>query len=80
MDSFEWSPGPNLPFPLEKAASVPFGNTFLLVGGNSDRNELQTILELDIVKMKWLVRSEELVEAREGAFAALTTMGYLGCN
>ena len=60
------------------ATSVPFGDTFLLVGGSDDTYQ-KTIYEFDPVGMDWLLRPEELKEERDAAFAVTTSAEYMGC-
>ncbi len=35
LDGMTWTPGPPLPLPLVRAASVPVGNTFAVIGGSA---------------------------------------------
>ena len=83
LSSLTWSQGPNLPFPIIRAASVPFGDTFLIVGGisNGDGEELKTILEYDPVEEIWLVRPEELSIGRDYLHAVTAVnSNFINCS
>ena len=80
LSSQTWSPGPDLPFPVLFATSVPFGDTFLVVGGIGDGEYLQSILEFDPVANDWIVRPERLSVGRDDRPAiTVVDSDYIDC-
>ena len=75
-----WSAVASLPESKYGAASVPFGDTFLIVGGSDGTSDYKTILEFDPVDMDWISRTEVLQDARNGAFAVTTSADYIACT
>ena len=63
--------GPSLPHTIENAASVPFGATFLIVGGMSEAKYLDTVYLYDTGKAAWALLDARLSEARVNAVAML---------
>ena len=63
--------GPSLPHPIENAASVPFGDTFLVVGGMSEAKYLDTIFKYDAENAVWALLDASLSEARVNAVAMM---------
>ena len=80
LETLVWSSGPELPYKVFAATSVPLGDRFLLVGGETYGFFLNTIYEFDPLEMDWILRTEELQEARYAPFAAIASANYLGCN
>ena len=72
--------GPSLPHPIENAASVPFGDTFLIVGGMSGAKYLDTIYLYDVGKAAWTLMDARLSEARVNAVAMLVDRAQFGGN
>ena len=76
MDTMQWTTdGPRLPSPLKYGLTVPYGNSFLVVGGRdglSETDDLDTILEFDPNNMAWITRPESLERPR--AFHFVTTV------
>ena len=66
-----WRSGPSLPHPIENAASVPFGDTFLIVGGMSEAKYLDTIFRYDAENAAWALLDASLSEARVNAVAMM---------
>ena len=64
----------SLPYPIAGAAVVPFGDTFLIVGGAPD-GSLETshasILEFEPDSETWIEREETLALARRDMFAVM---------
>ena len=61
VETREWSEGPELPDTLKYGEAVPYGDTFLILGGqNLDSYDVGTILEFDPLSMAWITRSEVL--------------------
>ena len=71
LDSVDqWSNGPNLPIGLREGSSVPFKDTFLIIGGydfNDDSSP--NIYEYDVRNEAWITREEKLTTPRR-LFAA----------
>lgn len=63
LETMEWRTGPDLPGSLAAAASVPYGDTFLVVGGYHI-NELDQIYQFDPENEAWIERTEKLETAR----------------
>lgn len=76
-----WRHGPPLPTPMQDAAIVQFGNTFLAVGGDSQfYGELRTVLEFDPISEDWITREDKLVEGRARyPCATLMNKDVMGC-
>ena len=65
IESQTWSTGPNLPSAWYVAASVPFGDTFLVVGGDKfSGSSSNNIYEFDPAGNSWITRQEKLSLAR----------------
>ena len=66
-----WRTGPVLPSPLRLAASVPYGDTFLVVGGQQgdDGMSVDTIFQYDPEGPSWIEREERLALARDSHVA-----------
>ena len=82
MASLEWRSGPPMPEQLSFGASVPYGNTFLTVGGSreSDGRYSKNIYSYDPNRSNWIKVNKELKYPRSG-FVAFTTPGsILACN
>lgn len=77
-----WSAGAPLPQPIHSAAAVPYGNTFLLVGGNTgDAADLETILEYDDANGAWPPKDAKLGTARNAhVVISLPNDFGLGCQ
>ena len=61
VDTEIWLPGPPLPKSIYQGASVPFGESFLIVGGHGNENG---ILYFDPVTVQWVERTEQLAVTR----------------
>ena len=62
----QWTNGPNLPIGLRWGASVPFKDTFLIVGGlDINSNQSPYIYEYDVRNEAWIMRDERLTTARD---------------
>ena len=59
-----WTAGPLLPQPLQDAVSVPFGDTFLIVGGHDNDVGSNNIYEYDNNMDSWITRPEKLTIGR----------------
>ena len=54
LETLTWSTGPPPPGDICSSASVPYGNTFLKVGGYCSN----VVMEFDGCAMDWIVRPE----------------------
>ncbi len=75
----EWRAGRRLPQPLNSMASVPYGDTFLLVGGYSGRF-LNTIYQYDPTTGDWILRPERLSGNRERVGAVIAGPPVADCS
>ena len=80
LETFEWRDAPDFPTPFYSAHSVPFGDTFLVVGGSSNNDYLKSIYEYDVNSGEFFMRSEILSRPRPGAAASAVSSNYLGCT
>ena len=62
---------------FEGVASVQYGSTLLLIGGN---NITETVLEFDVANEAWIPRSKSLVTARSSFGAVLVDKSVVECN
>ena len=66
--SFEtgaWRTGPTLPTSSAFSATLPLGDTFIVIGGKQRSGEgLTTVLEYDPVNEEFVVREETLSEEK----------------
>lgn len=60
-----WTEGTDLPVGIQIGASVPFKNTFLIVGGGFDGGYSDLIYEYEAETDKWITRQERLNKGRE---------------
>ena len=79
LDTLEWKTGLDLPNAAIHAASVPYKNTFLVVGGN-DGGFLDTIYEFHPETEVWITRSETLMTARHAHTAFLVPDSAVNCS
>ena len=63
LNTYQWEVtlGPNLPRQVEKGVSVPFQNTFLVVGGYDSPTYLTTIYQYDPNTEDWITRDETIL-------------------
>lgn len=84
LDTMTYRPGPDIPNVLELyyANSVPFGNTFLMVGGTEDgiSSRLNTIYEFDTTNENWIVRPETLKTGDWAMTAFMVPDTYVQCS
>ena len=77
-----WRPGPALP--LQRGTSVPFGDTFLAVGGRLNYSPFSYTDQIwefnaDPSEEKWEPRNERLKSAKYGVAAFLVPNNYATC-
>ena len=58
--SLEWTEGPKLPQALGYGSSVPFGDSFLAVGGDDGFAQSDVIYEFNSASNSWIERSEKI--------------------
>ena len=68
--------------PIRSAASVPYENTFLAVGGYIEAisSSTESIYKYDAVSGEWNQLPVRLVEPRAGSQAFLLPEGYFPCE
>ena len=77
LSSLSWRPGPPLPRAIRGAASVQFGDSFLVVGGqDGDGASLSSVYEYNPVDEEWALRAEELSLGRRGVPAVTAVNGH----
>ena len=74
-----WRSGPELPALLAFGATVPFGETFLVTGGETLASIEDTIYEYDGLNEAWILRQERLPIFRKDHSALIVSADYLGC-
>ena len=81
LDTNTWVNGPSMPVMLTDATSVPFGDTFLAVGGlDEDGVEQKSIYEYSPFDGEWIKRPEELKHARSNPGVSMSTTEYVQCD
>ena len=81
LETLEWTQGPDLPESISYTASVPLKYTFLVVGGRkADNSKSNSIFEFDFEGMRWITRSETLVNARDSLTAFLVPDNAVNCS
>ena len=80
INSQTWSTGPNLPSAWYLSTSVPFGDTFLVVGGVSSGSRSDDIYEFDPVANTWKTRIEKMSLDRYDHAAFLVPDEIARCN
>ena len=72
LTTMQWTWGVSLPNPFVAATSVPYKNTFLVVGGSYTTGvDYNTIYEYDPNTDNWFTRAETLTAGRSYAAAFL---------
>lgn len=76
-----WRPLDPLPRHAVFAASVPLGSTFAAVGGSLEGQAevYDTVLEFDVASLRFVERSERLIDARYGFGAVLVDDQFTSC-
>ena len=67
--SGEWRDGPDLPLPAYEMAYLPFGDSFVLVGGLTDDRDMDEIFGYDPQQGEWFQFSESLSERKRSVAA-----------
>ena len=81
LDTFTWSPGNELPFILVHGTSVPFRNTFIVVGADDGiTNDFKSIMEFDADTEQFFARSEEISREKTRVAAFLVPDNAVICN
>lgn len=80
LATLEWRVGPVLPGYIASSASIQYGDSFLLVGGEGDGNpDGKSILEFNPDDEVWIIREEKLpIPGPSGLF--LLNSAYLKCG
>ena len=78
LSTMTWRAGPDFPEPRENGASVPFGDSFIVVGGQS--GDLLTyyddILRFDPATEDWVVMDEKIAFANDDVTAIMVPDPY----
>ena len=79
LDTLIWEPKQSLPFDIELGASVPFKDSFLIVGGDSG-DYLDTIYYYNPNTDQWELMEQMLKYEREYLAAFMVPDSYANCN
>ncbi len=84
LDLGVWTPGPELPLQRSFAAAVQHGDTFLLVGGDTDDSfggpYHEDILRFDPDQRQWVVLPQKLENPDLVDFAIIVSESFVPCN
>ena len=80
IESDSWSEADNLPWDLSRGTAVPYGDTFLIVGGQTTNGFANGILEFDPESFGWIARPERMDFSRFAAFAVFVEDDKLSCK
>ena len=80
LESLQWSSGPDLPLPIAFGESVPFRNSFLIVGGSHGYKFSEAIFGYNAESNGWL-RMPQQLKKRRSSFAAFLIPDHVAeCN
>ena len=79
FESQTWRRGQDFPLEIAYGESVPFGDTFLVVGGLTD-NSQDTIYKYNIETEGWDLMPQRLKNARREFAAFLAPNDYITCS
>ena len=80
LETLEWESGPDLPNVMASSGeSVPFRNSFLIVGGYKGKNYLDMIYEFDLDTDNWKLKPQRLKKGRLFFTAFLIPDDIAGC-
>ena len=79
MKSLKWTSGPDLPKTGVYGVSVPYKNTFLIVGGIFESSS-KSIYQFDPNSEGWIRRSEGLQTDKRAMAAFLVPDSAVNCN
>ena len=80
LATLTWSPGPDLPNPIAFGESVPFRNSFLIVGGSKGYRYFDVIYEYNPENKDWMQRPQRLKKERISFTAFLIPDDVAGCD
>ena len=81
LETLTWFYGRELPLTIQGASTVQIDDTFLLVGGASHFDPLDTIYKLNPETFEWVEQQEKLEVARSKRPAlTLVDQDFLDCN
>ena len=82
LSTMEWREGPNLPKDIEFPASVPFGNSFLIIGGSNtgEYGFYDSIYEYGVEGGNWIERPEKLSQAKYDLTAVMLDTNDVNCE
>ena len=79
LETLEWRSGPDLPQPIFSGASVPYGRSFLAVGGLEGATETNGIYTFDPDEEEWVVLNRVLTTEREDQVVVVVPPGFVEC-
>ena len=80
LETLEWAPATDLPYTIAYGSSVPFKDTFLVVGGEDDVNYQTAIYQFDLTTNGWITRDEQLVTGRRLFASFLVPDNAVNCS
>ena len=82
LSTMEWRVGPNLPKGIDYPASVPFGNSFLIIGGSDfeENTFYDTIYEYEVEGGNWIERPEKLGQPKYDLTAIMLDTKDVDCE
>ena len=83
LQTMEWSTGQDLPMFLSQSDSVPFGRSFLVVGGKAnldDNRRKEFIYEYVRETNEWLTRAETFSAGRSDGAAFMVPDSAVDCS
>ena len=80
LQTLTWSVGDHLPFKLEDGESVPFEDSFLIVGGEEmPYNYVDSILFFNPIFQEWEQRNETMKRIRTEFATFMVPNSYANC-
>ena len=81
LGTLVWRYGPHdFPFPLGYAASVPYGNTFIVIGGYNGSIDQDAIYQYEVDTGDWLLLPQHLATARRVFAATMVPDDLIHCE
>ena len=77
LETLTWSLGEGLPISIRLGASVPFGKSFLIVGGKPQSNK---IFYFEPTKLRWIELEEKLTNANYHITSFMVPNSFANCT
>ena len=80
LETLTWQPKAPLPFEINRGTSVPYHESFLILGGRDDRGiEHDEILYYDPIDDEWIVLEQKLAKPKMYFSAFTVPDSYIQC-